>query len=114
MRSGWSCGWTLTMVLAGGLACEAPALGACAALTQPVVERAAFEEQFRTGYEPGEASASPADAHTWMTFTNTSTRADATPWAMSVYYESPGDVNDRSAGIIPIRSIRKSLCFRTG
>ncbi len=32
-----------------------------------------------------------------MTFANTSTREEAVPWAMSVFYESPGDVTDRYA-----------------
>ena len=59
-----------------------------------------FEPQFRTGYEPGEATGTPADAIDWLTFDNTSSHADAVPWAMSVYYESPGDVNDRYARII--------------
>lgn len=59
-----------------------------------------FEPRFRTGYEPGEATATPTDAHTWMTFANTSDHPDATPWAMSVFYETPGDVNDRFARIV--------------
>jgi hypothetical protein len=56
--------------------------------------------QFETGYEPGEATATPAAAVTWMTFRNTSSHADAKPWSMSVYYENPGDAQDRSARII--------------
>jgi hypothetical protein len=35
-----------------------------------------------------------------MTFANTSNHPDAVPWAMSVFYETPGDVDDRYARII--------------
>jgi hypothetical protein len=59
-----------------------------------------FEPKFRTGYETEEMTAMPIDAVTWMTFENTSNHSDAIPWAMSIYYETPGDVNDRYARII--------------
>jgi len=62
-----------------------------------IVPYPGFEPQFKTGYEPGETTGTPTDAITWMTFANTSTREDAVPWAMSVFYESPGDVTDRYA-----------------
>ncbi|HHN78563.1 MAG TPA: hypothetical protein ENK11_07815 [Phycisphaerales bacterium] len=34
-----------------------------------------------------------------MVFQNTSTHADAIPWAMSIYYETPGDAGDRYARV---------------
>ncbi len=58
-----------------------------------------FVPRFRTGFEPGEATVAPSDAATWMVFQNTSSHPGATPWAMSVYYETPGDVGDRFARI---------------
>lgn len=59
-----------------------------------------FVPQFRTGFEPDELAVSPPEAITWMVFENTSDQPDATPWAMSVYYESPGTQADRYAKII--------------
>lgn len=53
-----------------------------------------------TGYEPGETTASPPGAITWMTFDNISTHPQALPWAMSVYYETPGTASDRNAQIV--------------
>lgn len=69
-------------------------------LPRGVVPSPKFEPQFKTGYEPGEATGTPADAITWMTFENTSEHENAIPWAMSVFYESPGDVGDRYAQIV--------------
>lgn len=69
-------------------------------LPRDVTRVPVFEPQFKTGYEPEETTATPADAITWMTFANTSTHEDAVPWSMSVYYESPGDVDDRYARIV--------------
>lgn len=65
-----------------------------------VVRPPVFEPRFKTGYEPGEAAGRPTEAITWMTFENTSTHEDPVPWAMSVFYESPGDVNDRHAQLV--------------
>lgn len=60
----------------------------------------AFEEQFKTGYEVGETTATPSNAIEYFIFANTSEHPLATPWAMSVFYEVPGDVNDRYARIV--------------
>jgi len=59
-----------------------------------------YESLFKTGFEPGEATATPADAHTWMVFDNTSTVPPSDPFALSVFYQTPGDVTDRYARII--------------
>ena len=67
-----------------------------------------YVPQFATGYEPDEATANPPSAITWMTFNNTSPHPDATPWAMSVYYENPGTVADRYAKVIPDPTISKN------
>ena len=64
------------------------------------ISSSTFEPKFRTGYEFEEMTATPTDAVIWMTFDNTSNHPDAIPWAMSIYYETPGDVNDRYARII--------------
>jgi len=56
--------------------------------------------QFATGYETSECSASPANEISWMAFNNTSPLPDASPWAMSVYYENVGDTSDRYARVI--------------
>ncbi len=59
-----------------------------------------FIEQFSTGYEEGETTTNSASEVGWMTFQNTSRHPDASPWAMSVFYEVPGTVGDRYARVI--------------
>jgi plastocyanin len=66
----------------------------------PKTPEPVWTPQFVTGYEPDEVTANGADTITWMVFDNTSTHDDATPWAMSVFYETPGTVNDRWARLI--------------
>jgi hypothetical protein len=56
--------------------------------------------QFMTGYEPDETRATGTDTIDWMVFDNTSTHADAIPWAMTVFYETPGTTADRWARLI--------------
>jgi hypothetical protein len=59
-----------------------------------------YESPFKTGYEPDEATGTPADAHTWIVFDNTSSLPPSEPFALSVFYQTPGDVSDRYARII--------------
>ena len=56
--------------------------------------------QFLTGFEADELAAEPENEVSWMVFNNTSPLPNASPWAMSVYYENAGDVNDRYARVI--------------
>ena len=70
---------------------QAPAL--------PATRIARNEQLFMTGYEPSEMTATPPAEVTWMVFQNTSALPAAQPWPMSVFYESPGNVNDRFARI---------------
>ena len=57
--------------------------------------------KFMTGYEALEMTATPPGEVTWMTFQNTSSLPPVYPWTMSVFYEAPGDVNDRYARLAP-------------
>jgi len=59
-----------------------------------------FTPDFMTGYEPDEATASPALEIEWMVFDNISPSPGAIPWAMGVFYENPGEITDRYARVI--------------
>lgn len=62
---------------------------------------APFIPQFATGYEPNEFHPNTRDEISWMTFDNTSPLPNPIPWSMSIFYEAPGDINDRHARLSP-------------
>ena len=70
-----------------------------AAQAEPVVP--AFTAPFRTGFEPDEFHPDNPNEITWAVLDNTSPIVNASPWSMSVFYETPGDANDRHAQIAP-------------
>ncbi len=85
----------------GGIVCANPTANRLAAnQVQNASSNIGFESLFKTGYEPNETTATPADAHTWLAFDNTSTVPPSSPFALSIFYETPGDATDRYARII--------------
>jgi hypothetical protein len=66
----------------------------------PKTPEPVWTPQFVTGYEPDEVTVTGTGTIDWMVFDNTSTHADAAPWAMSVFYETPGTTADRWARLI--------------
>lgn len=70
--------------------------------SQPTTKQHApqpFLPQFSTGFEQTESHPDNPNQITWMTFDNTSPLQTPTPWSMSVFYESPGNFDDRHAQI---------------
>lgn len=84
-----------------------------ASALQPANPMPVDELTFKTGYEPGEATATPPNEITWMVFNNTSLLPRSVAWPMSVFYEAPGTVLDRCATIAddPNGSPNKALHF---
>lgn len=76
--------------------------------SRPKVLIPEYVPQFATGYEPPETVSTPPNEIAWMTFTNTSAHPNPIPWAMSIYYEDPGNVSDRYAKIIPDPTLDKN------
>jgi len=76
--------------------------------SRPKVLIPVYVPQFATGYEPTETVPTPPNEITWMTFENTSAHPNPIPWAMSVFYENPGNVGDRYAKVIPDPTLDKN------
>ncbi len=103
----------LMLVPVGELHASPPTGRLAADVGQVASSNSGYESLFRTGFEPGEATGTPADAHTWMVFQNTGSAPPPAPFALSVFYQTPGDVTDRYARIIddPTRSGNKVLHY---